>query len=378
MNNDPAEDLQLDGPPVGPWPPAPAAAAAAAAPPPRARRDTPASPDSDSAVVTLPSDDPEAFDHALGEGTTHLPADRSQMVEFITSPIPQFERIQCRIFRHRDGVGKFLPGYEVFLEHGHQQIFLMSARKKTANKGQGSCYAVYSERLQIAGPDNLLCKVRSNFLGTAFTVTAPVASPSATATAASDAVQQDLPTFLSAEAAEHRNDGGSGVRVGSWLQGKQKKDKSGSASSKERKWYEELAAVLYEPNILGFKGPRKMTILLPTMTMQGERVPIIPTSESETLLGRMKAGNDPRLLVLHNKTPQWNEETHSYVLNFNGRVTVASVKNFQVVHDNDIDYIVMQFGRAEETFSMDAQYPLTPLQALGICLSSFDAKLACE
>ena len=28
-------------------------------------------------------------------------------------------------------------------------------------------------------------------------------------------------------------------------------------------------------------------------------------------------------------------ETGSFVLNFNGRVTLASVKNFQVVHDND-------------------------------------------
>ena len=28
-------------------------------------------------------------------------------------------------------------------------------------------------------------------------------------------------------------------------------------------------------------------------------------------------------------------ETQSYVLNFHGRVTQASVKNFQIVHDND-------------------------------------------
>jgi len=28
-------------------------------------------------------------------------------------------------------------------------------------------------------------------------------------------------------------------------------------------------------------------------------------------------------------------ETQSYVLNFHGRVTQASVKNFQIVHDDD-------------------------------------------
>ena len=40
----------------------------------------------------------------------------------------------------------------------------------------------------------------------------------------------------------------------------------------------------------------------------------------------------------------WSDDTQSYVLNFHGRVTQASVKNFQIVHDNDVDYIVMQVG----------------------------------
>jgi tubby-related protein 1 len=41
------------------------------------------------------------------------------------------------------------------------------------------------------------------------------------------------------------------------------------------------------------------------------------------------------LIELHNKTPVWNDDTQSYVLNFHGRVTQASVKNFQIVHDSD-------------------------------------------
>lgn len=72
-------------------------------------------------------------------------------------------------------------------------------------------------------------------------------------------------------------------------------------------------------------------------------------------------------------------ETQSFVLNFNGRVTQASVKNFQIVHDNDLDYIVMQFGRVErDSFTMDYKYPMCLLQAFSIALTSFDAKLACE
>ena len=55
------------------------------------------------------------------------------------------------------------------------------------------------------------------------------------------------------------------------------------------------------------------------------------------------------------------------------------MKNFQIIHDNDPDYIVMQFGRvSEEIFTMDFKYPLCALQAFAIALSSFDGKIACE
>ena len=36
-------------------------------------------------------------------------------------------------------------------------------------------------------------------------------------------------------------------------------------------------------------------------------------------------------------------DTQSYVLNFHGRVTQASVKNFQVVHANDSKYSITQY-----------------------------------
>lgn len=47
------------------------------------------------------------------------------------------------------------------------------------------------------------------------------------------------------------------------------------------------------------------------------------------------------LIQLHNKTPSWNDDTQSYVLNFHGRVTQASVKNFQIVHDSDGIFILL-------------------------------------
>ena len=72
-------------------------------------------------------------------------------------------------------------------------------------------------------------------------------------------------------------------------------------------------------------------------------------------------------------------ETQSFVLNFGGRVTLPSVKNFQIVHPQDLDYVVMQFGRVgQDKFTLDIQFPLTPLQAFAIAVTSFDGKIACE
>jgi tubby-related protein 1 len=83
-----------------------------------------------------------------------------------------------------------------------------------------------------------------------------------------------------------------------------------------------------------------------------------------SLAERLKQGN-PKNNYTHliNKAPQWNEATSSFMLNFDGRVTLASVKNFQIIHEHDMEYIVLQFGRVtEHTFNVDIRYPLSILQ----------------
>lgn len=46
-----------------------------------------------------------------------------------------------------------------------------------------------------------------------------------------------------------------------------------------------------------------------------------------------------------------------------GRVTVASVKNFQLVDERDENRIVLQFGKcSDDMFTMDYSYPLCALQ----------------
>ncbi len=69
----------------------------------------------------------------------------------------------------------------------------------------------------------------------------------------------------------------------------------------------------------------------------------------------------------------------AFVLNFNGRVDKASVKNFQLIDNEDENRIYLQFGRVgDQEFTLDFQWPFSPLQAFAVALSSFDNKLACE
>jgi len=144
---------------------------------------------------------------------------------------------------------------------------------------------------------------------------------------------------------------------------------------------QELGFCTYESNILGAKGPRKMHVLLPKVYENDQREEVRPSTEEEDGLRLLQEEPSTRhkVMLLHNKPPKWNEKVAAFVLNFNGRVTMASVKNFQLVLEDDEENVVLQFGKVgKDEFTMDYKWPMSPLQAFSICLGSLDNKLACE
>jgi len=260
--------------------------------------------------------------------------DTSDLRAFLMRPGPQGAMVQCYIQRRKTGLARLFPTYEIFLKDGDQ--FLLAARKR--KKKKSSNYVISLDRDDLGRhTGSFFGKLRSNFIGTEFILYDKGVNP------------------------ERLNDS---QKEGSQIQVRQ-----------------ELGTILYKQNVLGSRGPRKMKVMVPTVNEQGQRKVLRPTSKDETMLERYKAAkNDDDVQILKNKQPKWNDQVGAYVLNFNGRVTRASVKNFQLCNmARDPDAVLMQFGRVgKDSFNMDFQYPLCALQAFGIALSSFDYKIAGE
>uniref|UniRef100_A0A0D9Z7D6 Tubby C-terminal domain-containing protein n=1 Tax=Oryza glumipatula TaxID=40148 RepID=A0A0D9Z7D6_9ORYZ len=168
-----------------------------------------------------------------------------------------------------------------------------------------------------------------------------------------------------------------------------------------------VSHISYELNVLGARGPRRMNCIMDSIpasaVQEGGKAPTqteFPLSGLDSFPSisffRSKSARidsatsqlstqKEEKLVLKNKSPRWHEQLQCWCLNFRGRVTVASVKNFQLVASDENgptnqeqDKVILQFGKiGKDLFTMDYRYPISAFQSFAICLSSFDTKIAC-
>jgi len=258
-----------------------------------------------------------------------------KMKKFLMSPFPkEAGTLQCYIKRNRKK-NKLYPEYNVYLKQG--DLFLMSSRKRPNNKTSNYLISMVQNDYDRSSP-NILGKLRANFMGTEFQLFDEGQNPK-------DALDDPFSTDIS------------------------------------KKWRSELGVILYARNVLGSNGPRKIQVGIQTSQCSKRETNSIVKSDEEMLTclkNKMKPFVQD-MMIYQNKTPQWSHELGAYVLNFNGRVTMPSVKNFQLAETSNGNGFVLQFGRTEkEEFIMDLQWPMTPFQAFGITLSSFDSKIACD
>ncbi|XP_033136921.1 tubby-like F-box protein 10 isoform X2 [Brassica rapa] len=321
----------------------------------------------------------------------------------LKQPGPRDTMIQCFIKRDKSKLTFHLYlCLSPVVENGK---FLLSAKR--TRRTTKTEYIISMDADNISRSSNsYLGKLRSNFLGTKFVVydtQPPQNTPSSSSALITDQTSRSM--FHS-------------KRVSPKLP-------SGSYN---------IAQITYELNVLGTRGPRRMHCVMnsiPTSSLEpGGSVPnqpdkLLPGPLDESFRSNISFSKSSldyrsvdfsssrfselgvvapceeeqeetsfRPLVLKNKQPRWHEQLQCWCLNFRGRVTVASVKNFQLVAARqpptqgaaaaapshpEQEKVILQFGKVgKDMFTMDYRYPLSAFQAFAICLSSFDTKLACE
>ncbi|XP_047976007.1 tubby-like F-box protein 6 isoform X1 [Salvia hispanica] len=293
----------------------------------------------------------------------------------VKQPGPRESLMQCFIKRNRSNQTYYLfvSLSQALADDGK---FLLSARKCRRPTCTDYMISLHADDNTSKGSETYVGKLRSNFLGTKFVVF--------------DA----LPPHSGAKMAK------------SWST---RMVGSKQISPKLPAGNYTVAHISYELNVLGARGPRRMHCVIdaipvsaikpggvaPTQTYfpltSVDSSPALPlfglkSSSFNKSSSGLTSNHADSPLVLRNKAPRWHEQLQCWCLNFHGRVTVASVKNFQLVASPENgeagpehEKVILQFGKVgKDVFTMDYRYPLSAFQAFAVCLSSFDTKIACE
>jgi hypothetical protein len=240
--------------------------------------------------------------------------------------------VKCTITRDKSGMNKIFPRYYLWADgSGQAGTFLLSAKKRKKNKS--SNYTISLDQDDMSRESgSFIGKLRSNFVGTEFYIFDAGDNPST--------------------------------------------KRSIDPNAKGR---QQLGGIFYETNILGAKGPRKLTVAVPDVDNDGNYFNFPQVDDKPMLSEKYKSSDWHHMRIFKNKSPVWNEKLKAYVLNFNGRVTKASVKNFQLAEPENPNKVFLQFGKVDSNkFTLDYRFPLSGIQAFCIAISAFDSKLACE
>jgi tubby-related protein 1 len=147
---------------------------------------------------------------------------------------------------------------------------------------------------------------------------------------------------------------------------------------------EELAAVHFDrlnlvEQLKEGSQPRKLTVVIPNLDSDNVPIPnklIFNSSDGTTgnsltdhfVSSKKKTDN---YSVYESKDPSY--ENGHYRLNFKGRVSVASVKNFQLINTDEPNDVICQFGKiGEDKFHLDFKAPFNAVQAFAVALCEFN------
>ncbi|PQQ03894.1 tubby-like F-box protein 5 [Prunus yedoensis var. nudiflora] len=273
----------------------------------------------------------------------------------LKQPGPRDAPIQCFIKREREtSTYRLYLGLSPALS-GDMSKLLLAARKSRRATSTGFVISLVADEFSRAS-NTYVGKLRSNFLGSKFTIY--------------DSQPPQNPAIQTNCGSHRRINSKQGPKENAMhhaINPHNSSSRRGLCSNSNR--------------VINLLKPEMLSIV----HLQGKK-PLANLGSSSPTLDLEHGMKDP--LILKNKSPRWHEQLQCWCLNFKGRVTVASVKNFQLVasaepcHNVSLaeqEKVILQFGKiGKDIFTMDYRYPLSAFQAFAICLSSFDTKPACE
>lgn len=107
--------------------------------------------------------------------------------------------------------------------------------------------------------------------------------------------------------------------------------------------------------------------------------------KKDTAYGSVEQRDEAELLVLQTQKPVFCEELQAFTLDFAGRVKLPCKRNFILSVDPKNQRLVDEFGEGttllrhgkvnQDRYILDYRYPLSPVQALAVAVTSFAEKL---
>lgn len=141
--------------------------------------------------------------------------------------------------------------------------------------------------------------------------------------------------------------------------------------------HQDVSSQSEEPNhtVKSELSPRKLFVVMPFVDCDGLTISesIGDTSKVEGLKDILRCpmlsrANDVHAFVT--KSPVLLNG--NFRLNFNGRVSVPSIKNFQLITEDELDNVILQFGKTDDdSFNLDFKAPFNAFQAFALALTQF-------
>ena len=123
-------------------------------------------------------------------------------------------------------------------------------------------------------------------------------------------------------------------------------------------------------------SPRKLMVILPSvnfdeMTVSNKKKGDGSAEERvRSILRSPKLSRENDVDAFVTKSPVLING--NFRLNFDGRVTMPSIKNFQLIPDDELDNIILQFGKVDDnSFNLDFKAPFNAFQAFALALTQF-------